>query len=169
MITFKLQRIAHNNKQTIGELEVLDGPMSIFSCKTIELPPEGNKSSISRIPADTYTLVTMRDKMLQWSRFNYPHLWIKNVPNRKGIKIHIANYYTQLAGCVAVGEEFSHINDDEYVDVTNSENTLEKLVKISPNETEIEIRDEKPIEKMKSAKLENFDTNNILSKQFDLA
>jgi len=153
MITVEIQRLAFNDKQTIGELRVLDGSMSLFSCRTIELPPKQNRNGISRIPAGTYPLIKMRDDMVEWSRFDYEHLWIKNVPNRKGIKIHVANYYSQLAGCVAVGKKLKHINEDGYIDVTNSQGTLEELVKICPNKTEIEIKDEEPIERVEPAGL----------------
>jgi hypothetical protein len=149
----EIQRYGHNENQTIGELYVKEDDEIIFECKIIELPPKQNRNNISRIPSGEYPLVKMKGDMLDWSRFDYPHLWIKDVENRKGIKIHVANYFFQIEGCVAVGEQFTDINKDGFVDVTNSTKTLEKLVQLLPNQTYITIFDEHPIPDMESAGL----------------
>lgn len=156
----KLQRIYHNDKQTIGKLKLENGS-SKFECLTIELPPKQNKPNISRIPEGKYDVTKLQGNQLKWSRFDYPHLWIKNVPKRKGIKIHIGNYYSQIAGCILVGEKFTDLNNDGYVDVTNSTQTLNQLVKVCPNQTKIEINNEKNIEKMKPAKVVDIDVDGI--------
>lgn len=167
-----LQRLSSNEKQTIGNLRVVDGSKkTVFECRTIELADKNNRQSVSRIPSGTYYLAKLNGDQLQWSRFDYPHLHIQNVPNRSGIKIHIGNYYSQIAGCVLVGDRFADINGDGYVDVANSKNTLNKLLNLLPNRTKIDIKDEKPIEELESAGLIPNDVKSISDKlqEIDLA
>ena len=59
---------------------------------------------------------------------------------RSLILIHIGNYYTQTNGCVLVGKAIADINDDGNMDVTNSKDTLQKLLKVAPNGFELEIQ-----------------------------
>ena len=40
--------------------------------------------------------------------FNYPHYILENVPNRSFIKIHVANYPSELYGCIGVGSYFAN-------------------------------------------------------------
>jgi len=159
----KLNRIAHNDKQTIGTLRTSD-----FSCRTIELPPLENKRRVSRIPAGKYSLQKLTGDQLQWSRFDYPHFWVKDVPNRSGIKIHIANYFFQLAGCIAVGGAFSHINDDGYLDVTDSKKTLDRLLDTLPNISNLTIVNEKKPTKVQIAGLINEVDNKVNLKEINL-
>ena len=47
------------------------------------------------------------------------------------ILIHSGNYFTDILGCILVGESFKEINHDGYLDVVNSKVTLSKLVTIA--------------------------------------
>lgn len=127
----ELIRLSDDGKQTVGELYVVEDNKIIFMCKTLELSYKDNKNKISCIPVGEYKLVKRKTKH---SRFKYEHLHILDVPNRDYILIHRANYYTELLGCIAVGDRFKDINKDNLYDVLNSLNTLETLLTYIPNE-----------------------------------
>lgn len=64
---------------------------------TLERHWEDNHHGVSAIPAGIYAVgITYSQK------FDRPMLEILNVPDRAGIRIHNANYYQQLLGCIAV-------------------------------------------------------------------
>jgi hypothetical protein len=52
---------------------------------------------------------------------------ITSVPKRSGIRIHIANYFTQLLGCIALGMGFADINKDGQTDITSSKVAINKF------------------------------------------
>jgi len=91
---------------------------------------------ISCIPEGVYDYEVLESS----PSIKYPHVWIKDVPKRSGIKIHIANYVWQLRGCVAVGREFADIDRDGVIDVTESGATLKELIKLIPLQGQIEIK-----------------------------
>ena len=61
------------------------------------------------------SLVTKRD---------YYTYEVLNVPNRSGIRIHSANFYTQIKGCIAMGDSHKDLNADQSLDVVHSGNTI---------------------------------------------
>jgi hypothetical protein len=105
-----------------------------FHCLTLELPDHGNRHDISCIPAGTYNWVK------HVSPSNGKCIWIKEVPNRSNIQIHSGNYTRQILGCILVGDSIKFLDDDTIPDVTNSKNTLAKLMHKLPAEGTIEIR-----------------------------
>lgn len=118
-----LKRHTFLEKETLGTLLVInERGKCVFDCCTIELAYRDNKKGISSVPEGTYPLV------LEYSpRFN-TLLWeLKKVPDRSEVKIHVANYYRQLEGCIAVGDMFIHLDDDEFPDLRNSRITLNRL------------------------------------------
>ena len=109
-----------DKEQSLGRLYVRDeNGCIIFQCECLERSYKDNERNISSIPEGTYPLI------LEYSnRFN-TDLWeIKNVPNRSECKIHSANYWFQLNGCVALGKNRKDINNDGFADVTSSKNTV---------------------------------------------
>lgn len=124
-----IKRISDDGTQTLGELAINDfNGVTLFSCKTLELPYKGNAKRKSCIPTGTYKV--KKRYSLKYGN----HFHIQNVPNRDFILIHNSNYWFQLLGCVAVGENHIDINKDGKKDVTNSKVTMEKLNKWLPNE-----------------------------------
>lgn len=123
MRTCILFRFKQLDKETLGALIVLDSKGKIiFSCKTLELAFLDNRRNISSVPAGCYTME------FEYSPKFDRNLWeLKDVPNRSECKIHTANFYRQLNGCIALGDMHTHINDDEYPDVRNSGKTLERF------------------------------------------
>lgn len=127
----ELHRLSDDGKQTLGELYVVEDNEIIFTTKTLELPYKDNKNQISCIPADTYTVVKRKTKD---SKFRYEHLHILDVPNRKWVLVHAGNYYTDILGCILVGNQFKDINGDGLDDVLNSLLTLTVLLTYIPKE-----------------------------------
>lgn len=69
-------------------------------CHTIECPWLENRKDISCIPLGKYDL-----SITQSSRFKRPLPLISRVPDRSGIRIHAANKFTELQGCIAAVKE----------------------------------------------------------------
>ena len=110
-------------EQTLGRLYVRDSQgCIIFQCECLERSYKDNKRNVSSIPEGTYPL------MLEYSNRFRKDLWeIFNVQGRSECKIHSANYWYQLNGCLALGSKRKDINGDGFADVTNSRRTVAKF------------------------------------------
>ncbi len=77
-----------------------------------------------------------------FKKFKSPHngnCWLASyVPNHTMIEIHIANYASELKGCIAVGRYFDRMNGLRCV--KQSGVTMSKLYKILPDEFLLRIR-----------------------------
>ena len=122
-----LIRLEENRKQTLGRLFLFDGLDLIFECCTLELPDKDNKRNISCIPTGEYNV-----KIRESEKYGL-HYQVENVMMRDYILIHPANYYKQLRGCIAVGQDFYDINKDNHQDITYSRKTLKEMLNIAPN------------------------------------
>lgn len=102
----------------------------LFTCKTIELPNLNNGPGISCIPAGVY----FYEKVKQTLAIPYPHINIRNVPNRLGIAIHVGNYVhgvkIESKGCIFVGTRLVDINADNFLDIAQSKDTFKKLMSL---------------------------------------
>lgn len=124
MIRLELQRLWNDTKQTIGTLTIYKNEKPIFVCLCIERGDLGNRRNVSRVLAGTYII------RYEYSPRFRRNLWeLKGVPNRSETKIHVANYWYQLNGCIAPGVSLIDINYDGYLDVTDSTITLNKIQK----------------------------------------
>lgn len=121
-------------KQTIGELIVVEDNKIIFDCKTLELPNIDDKNKVSCIPAGEYRA----------TKYHSPTkgevLLLHNVYGRSMIEIHYGNYYTQILGCILVGDSLGDVNNDGLTDVLNSKKTLAKLLESVDSEVEVLIK-----------------------------
>ncbi len=119
----KILRHFGDEKQTLGTMST-DG----FTCKTLELADKNNASKISCIPTGKYIVKWTKSPLFSLHAghnvFTYE---IQNVANRGGIRIHSANFYHQLLGCVAVGDSLKDINMDSELDIIHSGDTLKKF------------------------------------------
>jgi len=121
-------------KQTLG---VLIAPLipELFVCKTLELPWKDNVNNASCIPIGSYicryTQSARLSRVTGKAIFTYEVL---NVANRLGIRIHSANYFSQLSGCVALGDTHKDINFDGQLDVIHSGDTIKKFVDLMEQE-----------------------------------
>lgn len=113
--------------EILGHLMVFEdtnngGSKMIFDCKTLELEWKNNSKNISCVPTGFFNIEFEHSP--KFSR----KLWeLKGVPERSESKIHVANFYTQIQGCIAVGDLHTNIDQDEFADVRNSSNTLQRF------------------------------------------
>lgn len=113
-----LTRKMDDGIQTLGELNCFGK----LVCKTLERPWKNNQPSISCIPKGIYSVKwTYSFKFL---KFTYE---IQNVLKRSGIRIHSANYFFDLEGCIALGTGYEDINHDREVDIINSRITIKSF------------------------------------------
>lgn len=112
---FLLQYGTSKGKAALGTLFVREGREVIFTAPTIE-------NNVKRFPPGTYPIV------LEYSPAFKMDLWeIKDIPGRSECKIHVANYWHQLKGCIAPGLEHKDINGDGVLDVATSSKTIDKF------------------------------------------
>lgn len=113
----QLSRSFDWGNETVGLLSYKN-----YSWNTLELGWKNNKSNVSSIPSGRYLCKwTFSPKFL---KYTYE---ITGVPNRSGIRIHSANLYSQLLGCVALGHGYDDINSDKLPDILNSKKAIEEF------------------------------------------
>lgn len=116
--TVTIDRTKYNSKQVTGYL-VAKNAGAVFTCKTLELPDLENAPNISCIPKGVYEVsYTLSPRLM---KYTYE---IKGVPNRSGIRFHSANYFSDLKGCIALGNGLVDINKDGELDTINSRATI---------------------------------------------
>jgi hypothetical protein len=91
------------------------GEKNEFLCYTLELAWKDNQRRKSCIPEGNYDLVNR-----QSSKFG-KHYWVKDVPGRSAILVHVGNFPKDTSGCILVGDKKGR----DYVG--NSRNTFKKL------------------------------------------
>jgi hypothetical protein len=104
--------------ETQGTYIVMDDDQEIFRCKCLELPWLNNQHNISCIPIGIYNVVKYNIKA-------HPNtFWIKDVPGREGILIHIGNFATgqkiDTKGCQLPGMSFIDIDGNGTLDVAGA-------------------------------------------------
>lgn len=122
-----LIRLEDNGVQTLGRLFLFDGLDIEFECCTLELTDRNNKRNVSCIPTGEYKISPRKS-----AKYG-EHYLVENVMMRDYILIHEANYYTDLKGCIGIGENFYDINDDNNTDITSSRKTKRRLLEKAPN------------------------------------
>jgi hypothetical protein len=127
MIKGILDRIVSQDKQTLGWFTLYDGVKPLITCAVLELANNGNQTSISNICAGEYWVKKRYSHTFGW------HFILLDVEAREYILIHKGNYYTDTEGCLIFGHDFTDINGDDYLDVTSSKVTMDKLLEIAPD------------------------------------
>ena len=117
MKTIEITLSTHRKTHSMGLLRIR-GVVEPYS--VIALPYLDNIRNHSRIPDGIYDAEVLQSS----PAFDYPHIWIKGVEGRDGIKIHIANEYTELSGCFAVGTGFNMST----AGVVGSKHALEDII-----------------------------------------
>lgn len=105
-----------------------------FSFVVLELPWLDNQVNISCVPEG----VRKAKKRFSPGK-QYEVIEFIDVPNRTFIQAHYGNYTRQLLGCQLYGDGLKYLDGDDIIDITNSEKTIKKLLKMLPDEFEIEI------------------------------
>tara|TARA_R110000850_G_scaffold105903_3_gene217088 strand:+ start:953 stop:1375 length:423 start_codon:yes stop_codon:yes gene_type:complete len=133
--TLIIDRFSVDKTQAVGVATVLNAKgKPIFTCKSLERGWNNNEKMISCVPKGRYTI------KLEWSNRFGANLWeLKNVPNRSECKLHSANYWNQLNGCIALGLSLRDINGDGEVDATSSRRAMKDFARAMGNATEAEI------------------------------
>ncbi len=121
------------DRQTLGNMLVLNDTDIVYQCKTLELPNLANQKQISCIPEGTYQVVKHVSPKFGAC------FWVKDVPKRAEILIHKANYKSDLLGCIGVGRAHTDINGDGLRDITDSHNTMTALLRLLPVAFELEV------------------------------
>ncbi len=114
----------YNLDCTIGRMSInsaIDG----LQCFTLELPDINNQRNVSCIPEGIY------EYKLYQSPKHGQVLHIQDVDNRTMIEMHAGNYTKQIQGCILTGDSVKWLDGDKIPDVTNSKNTLGKILKLA--------------------------------------
>lgn len=107
-----------------------------FNFVTLELPDKGNQKNISCIPPGIYKA----KKRISPGK-GYEVIEFIDVPNRTYIQAHYGVYTSHLLGCQIYGDGLKYLNNDDIIDITNSEKTIKKVLGMLPGGFfEIEIR-----------------------------
>lgn len=107
----------------------------VFEFKTLELPWRDNERNVSCIPEGEYLV----KKMHPTSKRKYQYFWVQDVPGRDSILFHPGNYTHQIRGCILPGEEFSDLDRDSIIDITNTTATLKILTALMPDKFKLTI------------------------------
>jgi len=117
-------------KSTVGIFTVQN-----FSCFSLELPDLENQTGISCIPEGTYNYFS------RYSPGNKSQvIQLLEVPNRSYVQVHAGNFTRQIRGCILVGDAIKFIDGDEIPDVSNSKNTLVKVLDLAGDTGTITVR-----------------------------
>lgn len=135
MIQGVIDRILHQDKQTLGWFTLYDGIKPIISCSVLELADQQNQRRISRICAGVYTVQKRTSQ-----KFG-KHFIFLDVEGRDYILIHRGNTYINTKGCLLFGNDFADFNRDGYLDVTISARTIEKLYNLAPDQFKLTINE----------------------------
>lgn len=138
----KVVRTFDNGVQTLGAVIVSDSSLGVvFLARTLELPNKANANNVSCIIPGKYlckyTKSNSFSKMKGAPVYTYE---VTSVPGRAGVRIHSANYYSQLRGCISMGNAHKDINADNQLDAIHSGNTItefERLMNYEDFELEI--------------------------------
>ncbi|MCZ2443114.1 MAG: DUF5675 family protein [Flavobacteriales bacterium] len=124
-MTAQIERLSMSDKQSLGILTAVNMDNQIFVCKTLELAWKWNKPNISCIPAGVYECkYTRSNRLSQLKGTDFYTYEVLGVKDRAGIRIHSANYFFQLLGCIALGAAHKDLNADGQLDVIHSGKTI---------------------------------------------
>lgn len=87
----------HSTKGTLGEVYI----NKKFFCYSLELPDRNNAVNISCIPGN----ISYDCDLVNSPKFGEVYE-VKNVYNRTNILIHVANFLSDIKGCIALGLDY---------------------------------------------------------------
>ena len=114
-----IERDSYTSNQTTGTIKVVnENNVIVFSAMTLELADKYNQKQISCIPKGLYIC----------DRITSPKLGVcyrvNDVPNRLHILIHVGNYYTDIKGCILIGQGLVKLDKNDDLDLVNSQMTM---------------------------------------------
>lgn len=135
-----IKRLESDEVETLGLISVIRDGEVLCTTHSLELPWRDNQRNISCIPTGSYTgRVLDTEAELSTTRFDYKCIAIDNVPERSGIKIHIANYVHQIRGCIIPGKGRRDIDNDGIIDMIGSAQALDKIIQNLPQDKPFDI------------------------------
>lgn len=118
--------------RTLSDAWVYKDGNPIWEFVTLELPWNNNAYQDSCVPPGRYPVVKEHSP-----KFGEILPELKDVPNRSECKFHVANYPSELLGCIAPGLSFGDLDEDGLLDVANSRKALDKLMSLTPGSFEV--------------------------------
>jgi len=107
----------------IGEFVLeKDNGSALVKGYTAENPWRGNANEVSCIPEGVYKAGLHNSP--QFGRT----LWLKDVPERTEILVHVANSQTDVLGCIGPGDDYGWWADRGELAVWNSQETLDRII-----------------------------------------
>lgn len=130
-----INRIIEGNVETLGHgtLFVNDSPLLDFC--TLERPNLHNKISVSSIPAGTY-----KGSKIRRGSNNKLAILLHGTEPRTEVLIHSGNFYDDTQGCILLGNRLADADNNGVIDVLNSNHTVNKMIGLIPDSSEIEIQ-----------------------------
>jgi hypothetical protein len=131
IIKYKMPKLILIRKYKIDSTQglylVMDGVTELYRCFCMELPWLNNEHNISCIPSGVYDVI-------KYSYKGHPNVfWIKDVPGREGIMIHIGNFLKDTLGCQIPGTDWMDIDGNGTIDIVHPDIALQNLNKYLPS------------------------------------
>jgi hypothetical protein len=125
---------------TFGDLEMQYSPnRAPWGCCTVERPWLDNSPNISCIPEGTYRIFRS-----YYNKGDYECFEVEGVYGRSLIKIHIANWPSNVQGCIGLGKSIVPLvplsnSGDPQVAVASSKATFNEFMKLMEGIDEAEL------------------------------
>jgi hypothetical protein len=130
----RLERLLFGPAGTFGKMAIDD---TGFSCWTVERPGfpfvSENEAGLACIPAGEYAIkLGVFHRNTPTPVDDYPAYEVLNVPGRSLIKIHKANFPTDVKGCIGLGMNLGELNG--HPAVLSSSGAYDAFMKVLANE-----------------------------------
>ena len=124
-----LRDLFFDQQASLGTFYVYDGRKQIFKKESLERGWVNNQNRTSCLPElDTTIVLEYSDK------FN-TELWeLKDTGPRSECKVHWANFWYELNGCIGIGNNRKKIDGDPIMDITSSRNAVREFHEIMGND-----------------------------------
>lgn len=130
----KINRIIEGYHETLGHGTLYVNDKPIFDFCTLERPNLHNKKFVSSIPQGVYDA----EKIRRGSNGKKALLLYDTEP-RTSILIHSGNYYDHTQGCILAGNRFADADKNGIYDVINSDDTVNKIFDLIPDNATIQV------------------------------
>lgn len=115
-----IERFKVTEDYTYGRCTVFNGSQTpVFSSLSLERGWLNNEKNISSIPTGIF------ECKWEYSPKFDSMLWeIYGVEGRTECKFHVANFVSDLNGCIALGNRLADLNSDHILDIANSKDAV---------------------------------------------
>ena len=130
-----INRIAEGNKETLGHGTLFLDDKPMFDFCSLERPNLHNQKNISSIPAGIYHASKERR-----NSNNNKCILLYGTEPRTSILIHSGNYYDHTEGCILIGSRFKDIDANGIYDIVESNQTVNTLFDLIPDNADITVQ-----------------------------